>query len=112
MKHTAIVLGGESELNTGLAVRISELEQQHGSLRAAAKVLGCDAGYLSRLRSGEKENPSAILLKRIGLRRVISYERIKPRNWKRAKAEGTNVEAGGTMLVGKYKIEKAEDGSY
>ena len=63
--------------NAGLGDRITELEKQHGSLRAAAKVLGCDAGYLSRLRSGEKENPSAILLKRIGLRRVIAYERIK-----------------------------------
>lgn len=66
--------------NAGLGDRISELEKQHGSLRAAAKVLGCDAGYLSRLRSGEKDNPSAILLKRMGLKRVISYESIKSPN--------------------------------
>ena len=69
-----------SRSNAGLGGRISELEKQHGSLRAAAKVLGCDAGYLSRLRSGEKGNPSAILLKRMGLKRVIAYERIKSPN--------------------------------
>ena len=71
---------GASRLSVGLGDRISELEQQHGSLRSASKVLGCDAGYLSRLRSGEKENPSAILLKRMGLKRVIAYERIKSPN--------------------------------
>ena len=72
-------------LNVGLGDRISELEQQHGSLRAAAKVLGCDAGYLSRLRSGKKENPSQPLLKRMGLKlvkRVVIYERIKSPNVK------------------------------
>ena len=79
-KLTGSPASGESELNAWLGDRISELEKQHGSLRAAAKVLGCDAGYLSRLRSGEKENPSAILLKRMGLRRVIAYERIKSPN--------------------------------
>ena len=69
-----------SRSNVGLGDRISELEQQHGSLRDAAKVLSCDAGYLSRLRSGEKDKPSEILLKRMGLKRVVIYECIKSPN--------------------------------
>lgn len=72
---TSILKPGEHY--AGLGDRILELEKQHGSLRAAARALGCDAGYLSRLRDGEKDNPSAILLKRMGLKRVVAYERIK-----------------------------------
>ena len=37
--------------------RIDELVQQHGSLRAVARVTEIDVGYLSRLRTGEKVNP-------------------------------------------------------
>ena len=59
-----------------VAYRINALKIQHGSLRAAAKVLGCSVGYLSRLRSGEKENPSDILLKRMGLKCMIVYARV------------------------------------
>jgi hypothetical protein len=58
-----------------LAERITELIEQHGSLRAAARVLDCDAGYLSRLQSGEKDSPEDWLLRRMKLRRVVSYER-------------------------------------
>jgi hypothetical protein len=58
-----------------LTGRIAELVEQHGSLRAAARVLDCDAGYLSRLQSGEKVNPEDWLLRRMKLRRIVSYER-------------------------------------
>lgn len=58
-----------------LAERIAELVTQHGSLRAAARVLECDAGYLSRLQSGEKDNPEDWLLRRMKLRRIVTYER-------------------------------------
>lgn len=60
-----------------LADRINELTLQHGSLRAAASVLQVDVGYLSRLASGEKKTPGAILLRRMGLRAVTTYERTK-----------------------------------
>lgn len=63
-----------------LQERIDELVQQHGSLRAAARVTEIDAGYLSRLRAGEKVNPEKDKLRRLGLRRVVSYERIKTPN--------------------------------
>ncbi len=57
-----------------LQERIQELIEQHGSLRAAARVLEVDPGYLSRLASGEKDDPGETLLRRMGLRRVVSYE--------------------------------------
>lgn len=60
-----------------LADRINELVEQHGSLRATARVLQVDVGYLSRLRSGEKDDPAEILLRRMGLSRIVSYNRTK-----------------------------------
>lgn len=63
-----------------LQERIDELVQQHGSLRAVARVTEIDAGYLSRLRAGEKVNPEKDKLRRLGLRRVVSYERLKTPN--------------------------------
>jgi transcriptional regulator with XRE-family HTH domain len=59
-----------------LADRIAELVEQHGSLRAVARVLGVDPGYLSRLQSGEKVDPGLLLLRHMKLRRVVTYERI------------------------------------
>ena len=60
--------------------RINELVAQHGSLRAVSRVTEIDVGYLSRLRAGEKVNAEADKLRRLGLRRVVSYERLKQPN--------------------------------
>lgn len=60
-----------------LADRIAELIAQHGTLRATARVLDCDPGYLSRLQSCQKDNPEDWLLRRMNLRRVVTYERIE-----------------------------------
>lgn len=60
--------------------RIDELVAQHGSLRAVARVTEIDAGYLSRLRTGEKVNPEKDKLRRLGLLRVVTFERIKTPN--------------------------------
>lgn len=51
---------------------IDQLVAQHGGLRAAARVLQCDPSYLSRRRAGGKDNPGAALLKKLGLRRVVT----------------------------------------
>lgn len=59
-----------------LVERIAELVEQHGSLRAAARVIGIDPGYLSRLAAGEKVKPGKDFLRRMGLRVVTTYERI------------------------------------
>ena len=58
-----------------IADRIRELELQHGGLRPAARVLGCSAPYLLRLRDGVKEHPSDAFLRKLGLRREIVYTR-------------------------------------
>lgn len=55
--------------------RIIELEQKHGSLRAAARVLQIDPAYLLRLRDGEKTNPSAVTLRKLKLKKVTWYVR-------------------------------------
>ena len=62
-----------------IADRIAQLIAQHGSLRAVSRVTEIDAGYLSRLASGEKVNPSKDKLRRLGLRRVVGYELLKDR---------------------------------
>lgn len=53
--------------------RISALVKQHGSLRKAGRVVGLTGQYLYRLQVGEKKNPSEAVLRKLGLRRVISY---------------------------------------
>ena len=65
----------EARESCTLSYRIAELAEQHGSLRAAARSLDFDPGYLARLQSGEKCSPSPALLERLGLRQVITYER-------------------------------------
>lgn len=70
------VVASERGESVTLAERINGFVDLCGSLRAAADVLDVDAGYLSRLRSGEKEAPSDDLLKRLGLTRVVTYERV------------------------------------
>ena len=52
--------------------RIDSLVKQHGSIRAAARVLGVDHAYLWRLQTGTKNNPSDSLLRKLKLRRVVS----------------------------------------
>jgi hypothetical protein len=66
---------GVQAATSTLANRIAELIDQHGTLRATARVLDCDPGYLSRLQSGEKDDPGEALLRRMKLRRVVTYER-------------------------------------
>lgn len=58
-----------------LQERVHELVEQHGSLRAAARVLQIDPGYLVLLGNGAKVNPGKLILDRMGIRRVVVYER-------------------------------------
>ena len=53
--------------------RVYTLETQYGGLRSAARATGVDAGYLKRLRDGEKTNPSAATLAKLGLRKEVIY---------------------------------------
>ncbi len=56
-----------------LRARIQELAKHHGSLRAVARVLDMDAGYLSRLQGGLKLEPSDAVLRKLGLKRIVLY---------------------------------------
>jgi hypothetical protein len=56
-----------------LRARIAELVTRHGSLRATGRALQIDAAYLSRLARGEKDNPDDAILRKLGLRRVVTY---------------------------------------
>ncbi len=62
-----------AEQYSPIAMSIEAAEEEHGSLRAAAKALGIDHGYLYRLKSGEKINPGADVLKALGLERITYY---------------------------------------
>lgn len=55
--------------------RIGNLIHRHGSLRKCAKVLEISPAYLSRLFRGEKDEPSAALLRKMGLKRDVTYSR-------------------------------------
>lgn len=76
MGFDAVVVPPDSN-KTVLQQRIAELVAQHGSIRAAARVLQIDQGYLYCLLSGEKDNPGDKLLRKLKLRRVVTFERVK-----------------------------------
>ena len=57
-----------------LAEHLIALERKHGSMRKAAAAVGIDCGYWSRLRSGEKTEPSAEVLDKLGLVKVVVYK--------------------------------------
>lgn len=55
--------------------RIKELVKHHGSIRKLGRVLEVDHAYLYRLSTGEKDDPGPELLRKLKLRRVVTYER-------------------------------------
>lgn len=75
MDHLARDLVGDQPAHSTAPVmhRIEEAEQKHGGLRAAARALGIDPGYLFRLKNAEKMNPSDEVLSALGLERVTFY---------------------------------------
>lgn len=54
-----------------LTERIQQLKEKHGSIRAAARALKVDHAYLYRLYTGEKTEPSAATLRKLGIRRYV-----------------------------------------
>jgi len=47
--------------------RIDELVEIYGSVRAVGKALNIDHAYLHRLANNEKQNPSKVVLSKLGL---------------------------------------------
>lgn len=65
------------EVEVDIKSRVSELIAEHGTLRAAARSLNIDVGYLSRLEHGDKVHPSSETLAKIGLRDAgVKYQRL------------------------------------
>lgn len=56
-----------------LAERVEQLAKRHGSLRAAARATQIDVAYIFRLHSGEKAAPSAATLRKLGLKKCVTY---------------------------------------
>lgn len=59
--------------------RADELVDRHGGVRRAARAIGIDDAYFSRLRDGQKKEPSARVLRKLGLTRVVTYRRRRER---------------------------------
>ncbi len=57
--------------------RIAELEREYGNVMNAAVVLDIHGWILARAMTDPNYNPSGHLLAALGLRRVVSYERIE-----------------------------------
>lgn len=55
--------------------RIEQLCEVHGGLNATARALGLSNGYLSRLASGQKTDPSNATLEKLGLRRAYTLKK-------------------------------------
>lgn len=73
-RHVTVLTMKKGEPIT-LQERIAELVHIYGSLREVARVVGLDAGYLSRLSGGSKTAPSERVLSRLGLTARTTYER-------------------------------------
>lgn len=66
-----------------LKERLEEFERTFGSAREPAFYLGIDPSYWSRLKNGDKVNPSDDTLEKLGLIRVVTYELRKPLSQRR-----------------------------
>jgi hypothetical protein len=74
--RTAVAAKEEPGGYVTLPERVEELIARYG-VRGLARRLGVDPGYISRMRTGERHNPVDELLAKLGLRRVVLYERIE-----------------------------------
>lgn len=58
-----------------LQQRAAELIADHGSTRAAGRAVKLNHAYLYRLSTGEATEPTESVLRKLQLRRIVSYER-------------------------------------
>lgn len=58
-----------------IETRVAELIEKHGGLRPAARVVGINYAYLSRLGKGQKTEPTTATLKKLKLKRSVVYWR-------------------------------------
>jgi hypothetical protein len=60
---------------TRIQQAVEKLIAKHKGLRAAARATGLDHGYLCRLRTGRKENPSPSTLNLLGIEKRVTYHK-------------------------------------
>lgn len=58
---------------TKLQQTVDALIKRHGSLRKAQVATGINYAYLQRLQKGDKINPSAAVLAKLGLEKRATY---------------------------------------
>ena len=59
---------------TEIADAVERLIGKHKGLRKAALAVGIKAPYLCRLRNAERTNPSDAVLRKLGLKRLVTYK--------------------------------------
>jgi hypothetical protein len=59
-----------------LTQAVDRIIAKHGGLRKAAKAINVNFAYLWRLSKGKKSNPSARILRKLGLRRRVEFHAI------------------------------------
>ena len=64
-------------MSDGLREHIEALIKEHGTLTALSRRSGISVDYLGHMRAGRKTNPGPNVLKKLGLRRVVRFDRIK-----------------------------------
>ena len=55
---------------------VKEQIARHGGVRAMARALHVDAGYICRLRSGKAWDLSTSMQNKLRLRKIVTYERM------------------------------------
>ena len=64
-------------MKTSLQKVIADLIKKHyGSMRSMSRWTGVDVAYISRLKSGEKDNPSDEMLDKLGIEKITTYKRL------------------------------------
>jgi len=66
-----------SSAETVLRWRVEAICEHFGGVRAAGRALKINYAYLSRLKNGEKSNPTPRVLRKLGLQKVVTYAPIR-----------------------------------
>lgn len=57
-----------------LEEHLTKLERKHGTIQRAAEYFGLTPSYWYKLRTGDKNNPSRMILDKLGLAEIRIYK--------------------------------------